>query len=187
VSHVEPSPSERTLARRARPVAARIHAESRVRTIEWRYEGLVTRAIGFAIDAAVINVVAIAVAGVVALGLSVLSVPDSLDPVLIALGSGFFLVWSVGYFVTFWSTTGQTPGSRLMRIRVCRADDGRILEPRRAAFRVVSLTLAAIPLLAGFLPILFDERRRGLHDMLAGTVVVEAAELARRGLVAPEG
>jgi uncharacterized RDD family membrane protein YckC len=179
VSHVEPRPSERTLARRARPVAARIHAESRDRTIEWRYEGLVTRAIGFAIDAAVINVVAIAVAGVVALGLSVLSVPDSLDPALIALGSGFFLVWSVGYFVTFWSTTGQTPGSRLMRIKVCQAD-GRILGPRRAAFRVVSLTLAAIPLLAGFLPILFDERRRGVHDMLAGTVVVEAPELDRR-------
>jgi uncharacterized RDD family membrane protein YckC len=106
-------------------------------------------------------------------------VPDSLDPALIALGSGFFLVWSVGYFVTFWSTTGQTPGSRLMRIKVCQGD-GRILGPRRAAFRVVSLTLAAIPLLAGFLPILFDERRRGVHDMLAGTVVVEAPELDRR-------
>ena len=90
-----------------------------------------------------------------------------------------FLAWSVGYFVTFWSTTGQTPGSRLMRITVRTADDGGVLGPRRAALRFAGLVLAAIPLGAGFVPILFDERRRGLQDMLAGTVVVEAPELSR--------
>jgi uncharacterized RDD family membrane protein YckC len=146
---------------------------------ELRYEGLVTRGIAFAIDAAVINLVAIVVAGGVALALSVLSVPEnSLDTALVAVGGALFLAWSVGYFVTFWSTTGQTPGSRLMRITVCGADDGGVLRPRRAAFRFACLVLAAIPLLAGFLPILFDDRRRGLHDMLAGTVVVEAPELS---------
>jgi uncharacterized RDD family membrane protein YckC len=36
------------------------------------------------------------------------------------------------------------------------------------------LILAALPLFAGFLPILLDDRRRGAHDMLAGTVVVPA-------------
>jgi uncharacterized RDD family membrane protein YckC len=38
--------------------------------------------------------------------------------------------------------------------------------------RLVGLVLAVIPLFAGFLPILFDRRRRGIADMLAGTVVV---------------
>jgi uncharacterized RDD family membrane protein YckC len=141
---------------------------------EPRYEGLVTRAIAFALDGAVINVVAVAVAGIVALGLSVLSLPNDVDTVLVALGGVLWVVWSVGYFIVFWSTTGQTPGSRLMRIRVCRADGGGILRPGAAALRVVYLTLAAIPLLAGFLTILVDDRRRGVHDMLAGTVVVEA-------------
>jgi uncharacterized RDD family membrane protein YckC len=111
----------------------------------------------------------------VALTLSVLSVPDSLDTALLAVGGALFLAWSAGYFVVFWSTTGQTPGAHLMRIRVCRADDGLVLSPSRALLRLVFLTLAALPLLAGFLPILFDDRRRGLHDMLAGTVVIEAA------------
>ena len=143
-----------------------------------RYEGVVTRTIAFAIDATVINAVAISVAGAVALGLSVLSIPDSLDTVLVALGGALWVAWSVGYFVVFWSTTGQTPGNRLMRIRVCRAD-GRTLPAGRALARLVFLTLAAIPLLAGFLPILFDDRRRGLHDMLAGTVVVPATEAAQ--------
>ena len=39
------------------------------------YEGLVTRSIAFAVDAAVINLIAIAVGAVVGLALSVLSVP----------------------------------------------------------------------------------------------------------------
>jgi uncharacterized RDD family membrane protein YckC len=140
-----------------------------------RYEGLVTRAIAFAVDAVLVNAVAIVVSGGIALTLSVLSVPDSLGTTLLAVGSALFLAWSAGYFVVFWSTTGQTPGAHLMRIRVCRADDGSILRPRRALLRLACLTLAALPLLAGFLPILFDDRRRGLHDMLAGTVVIDTA------------
>ncbi len=144
---------------------------------ERRYEGIVTRAIAFAIDAAVINLVAVGVAGTVALGLSILTVPDTVDTVLLAVGGVLFVIWSAGYFVFFWSTTGQTPGARLMRIMVCRAEDGGLVTPLVALLRVVYLTLAAIPLLAGFLPILVDDRRRGLHDMLARTVVVEAVDV----------
>ena len=141
------------------------------------YEGLATRSIAFAVDAAVINLVAIAVGAIVALGLSVLSAPDWLDTVLLALAGAAYIAWTVGYFATFWSTTGQTPGDRLMQIKVSRAD-GEGLGVGRSVFRLICLALAAIPLLAGFLPILFDERRRGLHDMLAGTVVVASASPA---------
>ena len=164
----------------AQAMAARVHASGQDDATEVRYEGLVTRGIAFAIDAAIIDLVAIVVAGGVALALSVLSVPkDAVDTILIVVGGALFLAWSVGYFVTFWSTTGQTPGSRVMRITVRTADDADVLRPRRAAVRFVGLVLAAIPLGAGFVPILFDERRRGLQDMLAGTVVVEAPELSR--------
>jgi uncharacterized RDD family membrane protein YckC len=38
--------------------------------------------------------------------------------------------------------------------------------------RFVGMIIAAIPLFAGYLMILVDDRRRGLHDRLAGTVVV---------------
>jgi len=143
---------------------------------ERRYVGLATRAIAFAIDALLIDVVAVVVAALAALGLSLLSVDDSLDGALVAIAGVLFVIWSVAYFVTFWSTTGQTPGSRVMGARVCRAADGATLRPRVAAARVVCLVLAALPACAGFLPILIDPRRRGLHDMLAGTVVVDPAE-----------
>ena len=105
--------------------------------------------------------------------------PAREEDVLLALGGTAFLLWAVGYFVTFWSSTGQTPGSRVMRVRVCRADDGLPLRPARALLRFEGLLLAALPLFAGFLPILVDARRRGLQDMLAGTVVVSAPQEKR--------
>ena len=69
--------------------------------------------------------------------------------------------------------TGQTPGMRLMYLRVV---DARGEPPHfvRALIRVPALALAIIPLGAGFIPVFFDARRRGAHDMVARTVVVHA-------------
>jgi uncharacterized RDD family membrane protein YckC len=138
------------------------------------YVGIVTRAIAFAADAAVIHLVAIAVAGTFALILSVLSPPDKFDEAILVVGSAAYGLWLVGYFVVFWSATGQTPGNRLLQIRVSRAVDGRVPSASAALLRFGGLIVAALPLFAGFLPILLDDRRRGAHDMLAGTVVVSA-------------
>lgn len=142
------------------------------------YQGLVTRTIAFVLDAAAINLVAMAVSVAVGLAVSVLPLPNSLDPVLISLGGLAYLLWSTGYFVVFWSSTGETPGDRLMGIRVCMADREGPPSPLRALVRLGALVLAAIPLFAGFLTILVDERRRGLHDMIAGTVVVGVTDEA---------
>jgi uncharacterized RDD family membrane protein YckC len=141
------------------------------------YEGLVTRAIAFAVDAAIVNLIALLVGVTVGLALSILPIGDSATVALVACGGVLFVIWTLSYFVVFWSTTGQTPGSRLMQIRVC-AEDGKALKPRRAVLRFGGLVLAALPLFAGFLPILVDARRRGLQDMIARTVVVRAPPTA---------
>jgi uncharacterized RDD family membrane protein YckC len=44
----------------------------------------------------------------------------------------------------------------------------------RSLVRFVGLILAIVPLFAGFLPVLFDSRRRGLQDFLSGTVVIDS-------------
>jgi uncharacterized RDD family membrane protein YckC len=136
------------------------------------YAGLVTRAIAFAVDAAIVNLTGLGVGVVVGLALSILKTPAKTDDVLVAVGGGLFVIWTIAYFVAFWSTTGQTPGDRVMRIRVRRAGEDSPLRPRWALVRLVGLGLAAIPLLLGFLPILLNDRRRGLHDFLARSVVV---------------
>jgi uncharacterized RDD family membrane protein YckC len=140
-----------------------------------RYVGLVTRALVFGLDAALINAIALSVGALVALTFSVIKIPHEVAVIAAAVGGFVYLIWTVGYFTTFWSTTGQTPGSRLMRIRVVPAS-GSQLPPRRALLRFVGLTLAIIPLFAGLVPILVDDRRRGLQDFLARTVVIEAEE-----------
>jgi uncharacterized RDD family membrane protein YckC len=167
-------PAAARVGRRAQVVATKVHGEPARPRLE--YQGLITRAIAFAIDAAVINGVAVIVAAATALIESALSLPNSVDTALVAVGAWLFLLWSAAYFVTFWSSTGQTPGNRVMEIRVVRANDGAVLRPGRSLLRLVGLTLAALPLFLGFLPILLNGRRRGLQDVIGGSVVVGAAD-----------
>jgi uncharacterized RDD family membrane protein YckC len=140
-----------------------------------RYVGLATRAISFAIDAAVIDVVAIIVGLGASLILSLVHLPKEVKTILAVIGGVVVILWTVGYFVVFWSTTGQTPGARVMQIRVVTADGTRF-KPGRALLRCAGVVLAALPLFAGFIRILFDARRRGFQDRLAGTLVIEAPQ-----------
>lgn len=142
---------------------------------EVRYVGLATRVISFAIDAAVIDVVAVIVGVGASLILSLVHLPGPVKTILVVIGGVAFVVWAVGYFVVFWSATGQTPGARLMQIRVVTAN-GTQLKPRRAFVRCVGVLLAALPLFLGFALILFDDKRRGFQDRFARTLVIEATQ-----------
>lgn len=139
--------------------------------------GLVTRAVAMVIDAALITLVATIVGVGVALVLALIHPPQKLDALIAAIGGGVYILWTAGYFVTFWAGTGQTPGMRVMQIRVLTARGERV-RPGRGIVRCVGLVLSALPLFAGFAPIPFDSRRRGFQDHLAHTVVVEAPQLS---------
>ena len=65
-----------------------------------------------------------------------------------------------------------------MRIRVVRAG-GDPLRPRHAFVRLAGMVIG-LPLFAGYVPILVTERRRALHDAMAGTVVVESGSARDR-------
>jgi uncharacterized RDD family membrane protein YckC len=132
------------------------------------YAGIATRAIALAVDAALTIVLVTSAVGIAAL---VASLVGELRPawlVGVLLASGWMLVTGA-YFVLFWSAAGQTPGMRLLRVRV-RGPDGAAPSIGRSLVRLVGLVLAILPLFAGFLPVLFTERRRGLPDFL--TVVL---------------
>lgn len=141
-----------------------------------RYAGLVTRSIAFALDGAVVNGCALLVGVVVGLALSVLHLPSKADALVAAVGGIVWLLWSVAYFAFFWSSTGQTPGDRVMRIRVIDGRGGGSIGPVRSIARFGAIILAALPLLGGFLIMLWDGRRRCLQDRLARTLVVHVAD-----------
>jgi len=152
------------------------------------FAGLVTRALAFTGDALIVNGVALVVGLAVGLALSVLHLPSEADVVIAAVTGGAWILWSVAYFAFFWSSTGQTPGNRVMGIRVVDAGGAGALRPRRALLRFVGLVLAAIPLLAGLWMMLWDERRRCLQDRLARTLVLyEPEELPSAALGAEVG
>jgi uncharacterized RDD family membrane protein YckC len=142
----------------------------RTRTERPLYAGIATRAIALATDAAIVTVLFMSVTGVVALVASLVGGlrPEWLVGVLIA--SGWMLI-AGAYFVLFWSAAGQTPGMRLLRLRI-RGPGGKAPSLARSLARLVGLVLAIVPLFAGFVPVLFSNRRRGLPDFLAGTVVL---------------
>jgi uncharacterized RDD family membrane protein YckC len=142
------------------------------------YAGLVTRGVAFAIDAAIINLVAVATAGVVGLAVSLFNLPSQAVKILGIVGAAAFFVWAAGYFVTFWSTTGQTIGARVMHIRVIDPSD-RHISPYRAGRRVVAMVLGAIPCFLGYVGIVSDERCRAFHDRVAKTVVVYSRPVPR--------
>src|SRR5947209_19865890 len=148
---------------------------------ENQYIGLVTRTVAFAIDAALINVVARVGATGAALILSLFKVGHDLKTVLLAIGGVVYVLWVIGYFAGFWSATGETPGNRFMRIRVVSSGGGKV-RPAQALLRCICLLLSALALFIPLLLILFDKRRRALHDVLARTVVVESPSLSMAAL-----
>jgi len=166
---------------------ARANADARSGMPNWTeaertgaYAGLVTRTIAYCLDIAVINLVAFVSGAAVALAASLVGgLPDVVDKIGVVVGGVAYVLWVIGYFVTFWSTTGQTLGSRMMRIRVTDALGAPKVGPLRAVVRVGGLVLATIPLFAGFWIMLWDDRRRCLQDRLAGTTVVHAPPQAR--------
>ena len=139
---------------------------------EGSYAGIVTRTIAFVIDVAIVEAVAALVGVTVGLGVSILYIPHWLEVAIAAILGVAWVIWSIAYFAFFWSTTGQTPGNRVMGIRVIDAKARGPLKPHRAVLRFGALCLAALPLFAGFLMMLWDDRCRCLQDRLARTLVV---------------
>ena len=136
------------------------------------YAGIATRAIALAIDVGIAQVIFFAGGAVLALVASLVGASFD-DTVMAVLAAVAWAVVVGAYFVLFWSTAGQTPGMRVMGLRVL-TPDGRRPGLGRSCVRLIGLGLCIIPFFAGFLPVLVDDRRRGAHDMLAGTFVVYA-------------
>jgi len=135
------------------------------------YAGFVTRGVALTVDAALAAMIFLTGTAVVALVGSLVWHPhwaSSLIAVLLAVAG---VLVNVFYFAGFWSTAGQTPGMRLMHLRVV----GRSGSPPglgTSLVRLVGLALAILLLFTGFLPVLVDDQRRALQDFLARTFVL---------------
>jgi uncharacterized RDD family membrane protein YckC len=136
------------------------------------FAGFWSRSAAFAVDLVVAHLIFLVAAALVGL---VGSLVGDLRPAWLfgALAGAGWVILVGGYFVFFWTLGGQTPGMRLLHLRVL-ARGGQPLGIGRALLRFLALLLAIVPLFAGLLPVLFDGKRRGLQDLVAQTVVLYA-------------
>lgn len=91
------------------------------------------------------------------------------------LAGGVYVLWAAAYFVAFWSITGQTPGARVMQVRLVTPAGGKV-RPYRALLRWIGMNVAMVPLPWGYLPIPF--KRLGFPDWLAHTRVIAVKQLS---------
>ena len=139
------------------------------------FGGVATRGLALIIDLVLAHAAFLFIAGSVAL---IGSLAGSLRSGWLAgsIASAGWAIVVLTYFVVFWSSTGQTPGMRLMRLRVLADSSGRPPSIGRSIVRFVGLIVAIAPMLLGFVPVLFDGRRRALQDYVARTAVLAEAE-----------
>jgi uncharacterized RDD family membrane protein YckC len=134
------------------------------------YAGLPTRVISWVVDVLLINLVATVTGLFVALIIAIFPITKHLQPVFAAIAGGVYIVWTAAYFVGFWSVTGQTPGARVMQVRLV-TPNGEKVKPVRAFVRFIGMNLGMLPLPWGYVPIPF--KRKGFPDWLAHTRVID--------------
>lgn len=84
-----------------------------------------------------------------------------------------YAVWAFIYFAYSWAASGRTAGMALFGLRVVRVD-GTVASAGQAVARTLALPLSFLFLGLGLVGILLGDRRRALHDVIAGTAVVYA-------------
>jgi uncharacterized RDD family membrane protein YckC len=134
----------------------------------YRYGGFWIRVIAYLIDAVVLGL-AFGLVGAFT-GIDFFDAnPERFD----GTGYGLNLVGSWLYEAVLTSTArGATLGKMAVGLRVV-TDQGQRLSFARASGRFFAKFVSAIILLIGFLMVAFTDRKRGLHDMIAGTLVVQ--------------
>ncbi len=84
------------------------------------------------------------------------------------------LIVALLYVVVYQAKTGQTLGKKVMNIKVV-TEDGKTPDMVKFFLReVIGKALSSIILGIGYLMILWDSKRQGLHDKIAKTYVVKA-------------
>lgn len=97
---------------------------------------------------------------------------DAPDDVLKGLGKffGFFLGW-IYYPIMESSSTQGTLGKMALGIKVTDLEGNRV-GFGKATGRYLGKMISALILFIGFIMVAFTEKKQGLHDMMAGCLVV---------------
>ncbi|HYX01902.1 MAG TPA: RDD family protein [Reyranella sp.] len=137
-------------------------------TAQVAYGGFWIRLVAYIIDGIILGIVGYVVALIFGIPL-VPADPQTYDPTLNIVS--FVIGWL--YFAVMESSPrGATLGKMAMGLRVVTSD-GQRLSFLNATGRYFAKIISAIILFIGFIMIGFTDKKRGLHDMIAGTLVIK--------------
>jgi uncharacterized RDD family membrane protein YckC len=140
-----------------------------------RYADHGARLVSYVVDALIAALLTgvVAIVLVFVLAASVASHLGLLAGGVVALLFLAVILIPVAYFPFFWVRGGQTPGMRMFGLRVVMDRDGGPVTLGPAILRLVGYWVDTVVLYLGFVWVLIDKRRRGWHDLIAGTVVIQ--------------
>jgi uncharacterized RDD family membrane protein YckC len=85
-----------------------------------------------------------------------------------------------GYNIYFLTTqNGQTPGKRLVNIRIVKKDGSKLTAADAFLRNVVGYLISNLVFWLGFVWIMVDKDRQGWHDKIVNTVVVQGDRPSR--------
>lgn len=93
----------------------------------------------------------------------------------IMLGYILVLIVVLGYYIGFLVKKGATLGKMAMGLKVITVSGEPLTAGRVFLREIVGKFVSAIALYIGFLSILWDPKKQGWHDKIAGTLVVKAS------------
>ena len=88
----------------------------------------------------------------------------------LALGAVLTTLVIIGYYTFFWTLVGFTPGKAILGLKIARKNGSKV-SFGRALVRFFAYWISALPLFLGFFWVLWDPKRQGWHDKIAGTQV----------------
>jgi uncharacterized RDD family membrane protein YckC len=94
------------------------------------------------------------------------------------LATAIQIVIGLAYTIGFWVTESATPGKMAMGIVILKAD-GEVIDIGSALLRYLGYFASSITLGIGYLMIGFREDKRGLHDLIGGTVVIRKTHVEK--------
>jgi uncharacterized RDD family membrane protein YckC len=74
--------------------------------------------------------------------------------------------------IIFWIYRSATPGKMAVKVKIVDAKTGEQPSTGQCIGRYFAYFVSSLPLGLGIIWVAFDKRKRGWHDMLAGTVVI---------------
>lgn len=183
-SVVETLPEE-SLGELAQEVSA-VEAIEEAEGVEYR--GAFSRAVAIILDIVVLFIVHTILAALFGTETAIGETEDTIK----MLPQWALFIMGFVYFVGFWVWRGQTPGKMLMGAKIVKTDGSPIGFGRSLlryivymaygtaiGYTINNLYVAVVIALIPLVIVIFSKRKRGLHDLVAGTCVINSRPRVR--------